>query len=373
MGFFMFASIEIVLFIINSCIRFKEKYEKYILAGLMFLIMFIFAALRGSGDGDYYNYLWFCYDIGTDLEKVFNFSYPVEFSFRIFSYLINILGLSRQWIIVLMNFLSILPTAYISIKKSENPFLSALIFLPIFIQFDMQTSRTATAIGLGLMSIYFNSERKYIRSFLFLVFAASFHKSAIILAPFLILMHIEIGNIIKILSVGFAFVVSVFSSIMLNIFSIVLKSVGLSTLATKIINYTFEGKFASSMSFADPRIIFALLLFVTSVMYYRKNDLKKLSMEDSAVKAIWFAVVVLLVFRSSTAIAFRFSNFFSILQLLYIPMVISDIRKIDRLGAYLIGLSILLFIIPYWVYLMFEAPSYEFFFTNLQAINSLRN
>ena len=120
----------------------------------MFFVMFLMAAFRGSGDGDYYNYLWFAKDIGRDFSKVLNFSYPVEFSFRLASFFINLLGLSRQWVIILMNFLSLAPTAYVVYKKSRLPFLSSLIFIPVFLQFDMQTSRTATSIGLGLLAMY---------------------------------------------------------------------------------------------------------------------------------------------------------------------------------------------------------------------------
>ncbi|MDD7305000.1 MAG: EpsG family protein [Peptoniphilaceae bacterium] len=373
MGFFIFASVEIILFIINSCLDFSKEKQKKISLGLMFLIMFVFAALRGSGDGDYYNYLWFTRDIGTDMSKVFNFSYPVEFSFRLISYFINSLGISRQWVIVLMNLLSILPTFYITAKESVNPFLSVLIFLPIFIQFDMQTSRSATAIGLGFMAIYQNSKRNYLLSFLFFILALSFHSSSVILGPFLLLMHFDLGRAFKIFTVGLAFIISVFSKLMLSILSKLLTAMGLGRMGLKIISYTFEGRFASSMSFMDPRIVFAFLLFLTSLMYYNKTNIKKLSIEDTSIKAIWFSLVVYLLFRSSTAIAFRFATFFSILQMLYIPMVIKDIRKIDRLGAFLIGLSILLFVIPYFIYLLIEAPAYDFFFTNLNAITSLTN
>jgi hypothetical protein len=372
MGFFIFTFVQISLFIMNSCIRFTKKNEKYLAAGLMFLFMFLFAALRGSGDADYYNYLWFCGDIGTDFSKVLNFSYPVEFSFRLFSYLINSLSLSKQRIIVIMNFLSLLPTAYFICKESENPFLSAIIFLPIFLQFDMQTSRTATAIGLGLMSIYFNMKERYLPTFVFFLFSLSFHRSAVILLPFLLLMHLEIGNKFKIFTLGLAFFISLFSKKVMLILAKVMSIIGLSRMQNKIISYTFEGKFASFMSFFDPRIIFALLLFLTSLMYFRDRKEKKLSIEDTAIKSVYFTLIILLLFRSSTAIAFRFSTFFSIMQTIYIPLVIKEIRKIDPLGSFLIKLSILVFIIPYSIFLMVKAPSYDFFFTNLQAIQYLK-
>ena len=372
MGFALFTLSELSLFLINNFIKFKDNNKKNLAAGLMFFIMFAFAAFRGSGDADYYNYLWFAKDIGTDFSKVLNFSYPVEFAFRLFSYLINTFGLSRQWIIVVMNALSIIPVANISIKKSKNPFLSAIIFLPIFIQFDMQTARTASAVGLGLMSINFFSEKKFFKSFLFFVFAMTFHRASVILLPFLFFMAFEIGRFFKILTAGLAFVASVFSSLMFRILAQILSAIGLGRMATKVLNYTFTGQFAGAMNFYDPRIIFAAALFITSLMYFRKKDFGKFTIEEASIKAMWFALLVLLVFRSSTAIAFRFSTFFTILEIIYIPLVLEKIKNIDKLGRFLIALAIVIFIIPYAIFLMAKAPSYDFFFTNLNAIHSLK-
>lgn len=372
MGFALFTLSELCLFLINNFIKFKDKNKKNLAAGLMFFIMFAFAAFRGSGDADYYNYLWFAKDIGTDFSKVLNFSYPVEFAFRLFSYLINILNLSRQWIIVIMNALSIIPVAYISIKKSANPFLSAIIFLPIFIQFDMQTARTATAIGLGLLSIDSFVSKKFFKSLLFFLFAMTFHRASVILLPFLFFMAFDIGRFFKILTAGAALLASVFSSLMFRILAQILSAIGLGRMATKVLNYTFTGQFAGAMKFYDPRIIFAAALFITTLMYFKKEDFEKFSLEEASIKAMWFALLVLLVFRSSTAIAFRFSTFFTILEIIYIPLVLEKVKNIDKLGKFLIALAVVFFLIPYAIFLMAKAPSYDFFFTNLNAIHSLK-
>lgn len=372
MGFALFTLSQLSLFLINNFIKFKDKKKKNLAAGLMFFIMFAFAALRGSGDADYYNYLWFAKDIGKDFSKVLNFSYPVEFAFRLFSYLINILGLSRQWIIVIMNALSIIPVAYISVKKSKNPFLSAIIFLPIFIQFDMQTARTATAVGLGLMSINYFTEKKFFKSFMFFVFAMTFHRASVILLPFLFFMFFDMGKLFKIVTAAIALIVSVFSSFLFRILAQILSAIGLGRMATKVLNYTFLGQFAGAMKFYDPRIIFAAALFITSLMYFEKREFNKFSIEETSIKAMWFSLVVLLVFRSSIAIAFRFSTFFTILQVIYISLLIEKIKNIDKLGTFLVVLSLLVFVIPYAIFLMLKAPSYDFFFTNLNAIHSLK-
>ncbi|MBS5988124.1 EpsG family protein [Anaerococcus hydrogenalis] len=372
MGFLMFTSIELSLYAINSMIDFDKKKQMKYAAGLMFLVFFIFAGLRGSGDADYYNYLYFAKDIGTDLSKVFS-AYPVEIGFRISSYLINALGISRQAIIILMNFLSIVPTAYVCLKESKNPFLSAIIFLPIFIQFDMQTSRTASAIGLGFLSIYLFSKNKKIKSFIALLLALSFHKSAVILLPFFVLMKIDLSKTFQIIAMGLSFLVSVFSKQVLMVVGQILSAIGMGTMSLKITNYTFQGTFAKEMSFIDPRILYALFLFLTSLIYFNKKEIKKMSIEDISIKAIWFCAIVLLVFRSSTAIAFRFSNFFGIFQMLYLPILLKKLRKEDEYVHFLVYLSIFVYIVPYAIFLMVNAPTYGFFFTNEQAILSLKN
>ncbi|WP_297789951.1 EpsG family protein [uncultured Anaerococcus sp.] len=372
MGFLLFTSIELLLFAINSSIDFKKKQQSNIAAGLMFLIMFVFAATRGSGDADYYNYLWFVKHLDKDYWRLFDFTYPVEFAFRFFALGINFLGLSRQWVIVIMNICSILPIAYVTIKESDNPFLSAIVFLPIFIQFDMQTSRTASAIGLGFLSSYFLVKKHYGRAIFFFAFACAFHKSAMIILPFLIVSRFRLGNAIKTISLALAFGVSLFSMVVFNIVGAITSAVGLGVISSKLNTYVFSGGiFAFPMKIYDPRILFGLFLFILSVMYFSKYSFDKNSMMEVSCKAIWFGLIVFLVFRSSTAIAFRFGNFFAIYQVIFVPRLMKEARKIDKLAYFLLILSIIFFILPYAGFLMAKAPAYDFFFTNKSAIHSL--
>lgn len=360
------------MFICFSLIKFNKNYQKNLAIAAMFGLMLIFSAIRGSGDADYYNYLWFAKDIGTDTTKLFDSHYAVEFSFRMTAFIVNLLGLSRQWVIAFMNLLSIGPISYVVAKKSRMPFLSALIFMQTFLQFDMQTSRTATAIGLGVLSIYLMTEEKNILSILAFIWAYSFHKSAVILLPFLIYLKFDLSNLTKSIIVGFSLVVSVFSKLLFGILAKVLGAVGLARMATKIINYTFEGQFAYAMKLYDPRIIFALALFVMTIMYFDKGTFKKNTIDSAAVKAVFYGLVVVLVFRSSTAIAFRFSSFFTVMQIFLIPLLIKEVKEKDSLAVFMLILAVLVFVLPYAVYIAVDAPPYDFFFTNHMAINSLR-
>lgn len=271
-----------------------------------------------------------------------------------------------------MNFLSIVPVSYVVIKKSVNPFLSAIIFLPVFLQFDMQTSRTATGIGLGLLTIYLACEKKRVKSLLSLILAISFHKSAMILIPFLIYLEFDLTNIGKSLIVILSLGISIFSKLIFGLLAKAFSAVGLSRLASKIITYTFEGKFAYGMKIYDPRIIFFFLLFIVSIMYLDKKSFEDDRMAKASVKGMFFGLCVMLVFRSSTAIAFRFSSYFVVLEMIYMPLMIRKLKDEDPLAAFLLILSILVFIIPYAVDIATSAPAYDFFFTSKMALESLK-
>lgn len=366
MGFLIFFTVEFSLFFLSTLIRFRNKKEKNIFAIMMFIFMFFFSALRGTGDGDYYNYLVFSKNI-NEFKDIFNFNYPVEIGFRITAFIVHLFNGSNQRTIATMNFLSIIPTTYVVLKKSYDPIMSAIIFLPFFLQFDMQTSRTATAMGMGILAIYFNSEKKYLKSFFSFLVSVSFHSAAVVVLPFLFLMHINISRIFKGISSIFAFFLSLKSSLIIDIAVKMFLLLGFDFFANKLFRYTYGEQFAYPMKIYDPRIIMILALFITTLMYFSKDDIKKLSFEDASVKSIRVAFIIFMIFRFSTLVSFRLSSFFSIMEIFYIPFVIEKIKKIDEKGAFFIKLSIVLFILPYAIFLVSKYPAYKIFLYSNKA------
>ena len=205
-----------------------------------------------------------------------------------------------------------------------------------------------------------------------LVLAISFHKSAVILIPFLIYLEIDLSNITKCVIVFISLIISVFSKVFFGIAANIFTKVGLTRLARKVITYTFEGKFAYGMKLYDPRIIFFFLLFIVSLMYLDKKSFADERMAKASVKGMVFGLCVMLVFRSSTAIAFRFSSYFAVLEMFYIPLMVKKLKYKDSLAAFLLLLSIIVFLIPYAIDIAASAPAYDFFFTNPMAIESLK-
>lgn len=368
MGFLTFFTIIFLLFLIDCTIRKDKKIDRFFMTGLAFCSLLIFSAMRGTGEGDYFNYLSFARVI-NNFSYVTNRHFPVEIGFRFIAFMVNYLSLSRQIVIASMNVLSVIPIMYLTYKHSNLPFLSLLVFLPIFMQFDMQTARTASAISLGALAFHFLLEKRKIAFFICLLLSFSFHKSAVILLILYFLMYVNLSRMTKLFTVLISFMLSIRSGLFINLLTNLFSKVGLSSIGQKIYRYTYGDTFSYSMKLFDPRIIIAVLLFITTLMYFDDKKIIRRSFEDYVLKSIFLSVIMLLLFRQSTAISFRLSSFFAISQIFYIPMVYEKIRKFDRAGAFFIVSGVFLYMIPYAMFLAFiKSPAYDFFYTNPKAL-----
>ena len=141
----------LIAVILISQIKVHKRSNQTYKLFLMFVGLFIFAAIRGSGSGDYFNYLIFSKYV-TNFGDVASKSIPMEIGFRFMSYINNILGFHEQTVIAAMNFISLLCTYKFIKKYSPDKVLSVLLFLPLFLQYDMHASRTAVAMGISLFS-----------------------------------------------------------------------------------------------------------------------------------------------------------------------------------------------------------------------------
>ena len=121
----------LIIFILILQLRFNQTSEKHISFFGAFLVLFMFAALRGNGDGDYFNYLSYS-KLVTSIEDVLEASIPTEIGFRLISYFVNSVGLHQQMVIAIMNFIS-LTCIFLFIKKySPDKLLSVFLFLPLY-------------------------------------------------------------------------------------------------------------------------------------------------------------------------------------------------------------------------------------------------
>lgn len=323
----------ILIVLINWGISSRWKSLEKALFFSTMLILFLFAALRGNGDVDYFNYKKYSL-LFTTLPSVFLEKSFIEVGFRFISYINNLLNLNPQFVIATMNLISICSVSYVFEKLSINKFLSIFIFLPFYFQLDMHSSRTAVASSLTLLSIYKLYDERYIGYLLSVLLAFSFHKSSIILIiALLIYMFKEkkwLYSIKTIYSlIGFWILKNFISFTSLLI--IILDKIGLSNFSIKVSNYS-NSQFGKPFSLLDPRLILSFIIFFT-LSYLVRNKLIETS--DKSEKNLLyllliysFMTIVLFIGLSDvTILAVRITYYFNITSCISIPIIFATIYE----------------------------------------------
>ena len=289
----------------------------------VFLLIFAFVILRGNGDGDYFSYKEYCQEIKT-LTDIFNSSFPMEIGFRILSYIVNLFHLNPQFIIIFMNSIS-LTLIFIFIRKySTLPYLSLLVYLPSLLQYDMHATRTAVAYSiLTLTYHYFIGDNIKVRDskiVLIILLASLFHKSALIFLLVLMLQKIPFKKMIYVISLLGSFIFVLFfniDQIILSIFKILI----LTSFYARYYQYAYVDVSGYPFKLYDPRLLILVFLFVLGIAFFQWT--KK---EELCLKILWLNIIIMILFSQHTVFVTRFSTFFNVFILIYIPILINKIR-----------------------------------------------
>lgn len=309
----------IVMFLL---IKYKQSNNEK-LFGFIFIIVFLFCALRGNGSGDYFTYLEYSTQINS-IGDLFNMSFPMEIGFRFFSLIKNALHLHDQFIIIFMNMVSIGLTYYSINKYGKYKVLSTIIFLPILLQYDMHATRSAVAASLVCISYFSFIENKYKKSLLFFLGSICFHRSVMIILLFPIFLFIKS----KLKTRNYAILCSSF--LILSLFPVFkfvpyfIEQLGISNIyVTKLYNYMYVSEFAYPMNIFDPRILLYIALFILSIIVLHKFKTKKFVYISLL---LYLNLICLFLFRDSTFLALRFSSFFERILIIEIPILIMEFR-----------------------------------------------
>ena len=173
----------------------------------IFIIIFLFSALRFDVGYDYSNYYWL---IESNIKYFDDQINRIEFLPRQLIYLSNFIGF-YQFFFIVTSFL-ITYFFYKTIKKhSLDKTLSVLIFVcfPLFFFMSLSVVRQYVAISLVFFGYKFIKDRKFWKYLFLILFATLIHKSAIIALPIYFLFGDFVINKKAIL---FIYVLGFFSS-----------------------------------------------------------------------------------------------------------------------------------------------------------------
>ena len=313
--------------IVVSAIQFVRisslKSSKEILFLLAAIFLLLFSGTRGNSSGDYTNYITYGQKIMTFSDVIYCPGFPMEMGYRFFSWLVNIFHLPVQFVILAMNAVSI-GCIYKAIKKySYDIKLSLLLFLPFFFQYDMHAARTASAMGIIVLSISYILERKLIKFLLLVALAAMFHTEAVIFIPMYFLWNVKINT-----AIGF---VILFAELLfvrfIGIGNLLIKLLGfvyLDSLAYKFNHYIFGAYsvYTYATNIIDPRYIIAMLIWVLAKKYIAKPDKYEMLLMNISFGAIF----IMIFFGEYTFLFDRLSAFYSIFMIFLIPCILSHIK-----------------------------------------------
>lgn len=300
----------------EKIILFSDKKKFYFLA----ILLFLFAAFRGNGKGDYFTYKEYCESV-TSWGIVMDNNFPAEIGFRFISYIINYLGMDSQWIIIIMNFISITCMIMVINKYSENKALSLLVFFPIFLSFDMHASRTAVAISISFLSMKYIIERKFLRYIFFIMLASTFHRSVIIAILLYPIALMNINTVLAILIMFLSIIISRFIDINQLIVEI-LDFVNLDGLSRKYYSYTQSAEYGYAFKLYDPRLTLNIIIYFVSKLVCNLKEKKYII----CINAILLSNILTILLSNNIIFVIRFTSYFNVYSVLLITYILNNIN-----------------------------------------------
>lgn len=343
--------------------KFKKDNHKIFIRKILsfefgFIALFLFAAFRGNGNGDYYNYLNGVRFV-KNIEFIFNpVNYPFEIGFRVLSYISNVLKLRPQFVLISMNTISFICMYIFINKRSRNKSLSLFLLFPIVLYFDMHHSRNAVAMSAGLLFFDALIDERYFKGLLFLLLAYSFHRSAMVLLALVPLILIrnnkEYLNKTKLLFRKHR--VLIFLLLMLVLFINPMK-IALTLLNNpltanfyvKLNSYLLNDRWSYPFRLYDPRILILVLIY----FYSETIKLDERSLNTYLLDVLLISITFIVLLRSSTIITIRLYNYFNIFSIVLIPNLIMETnykKKFMILNRNIITYTRYIIILYYFTY-----------------------
>jgi hypothetical protein len=337
---------------------------------LAFLILFLFAGFRGNGDGDYFTYLRYSTLI-TSFDSVLNFNFPMEIGFRLIAYFVNATKIHQQFVIIIMNAISIICIGVFINRHSSDKMLSVFLFLPFYFQFDMHAARTAVAISISILSFKYIVNRKFIKFVLVICLAAAFHSVAFIMIPIFFLKNMKIDVTSGIITIVSVTIITALISVS-KAFYAILCFFRMNDIAARYLHYMGSEAYGYNFSLLDLRLLIAIFLYITA-----KNIITNANEnENMLINLTWMSTIIMIFFREHTVFVTRISAFFTIYMIILIPIIMARIvSNIDNNSNisyrqkhntskdyYLANAFVILFFTTYMsVYLFRYSVQYRFF------------
>lgn len=254
--------------------------------------------------------------------------FAYEWGFTLLNYMISMFTRDPQIYLLVMSILIFIPLFFILYKYSSSLFLSVLLYVHLgLFNLSLTMLRQSLAMSITLIAFHYLTQNKRIRFVVVVLFAALFHKSALIFLPALLMKQVKLKWNVALLSVY-----------LLALGLVFLYREALLTLFTSLVD-----NYSNTLGDTGSYTLFAvfLLIFSMSVLRYRE------AIQKDSRNNIYFTFMavsgLMLTFTSMSYLALRLTYYYYIYFILFIPEIIQSFTERDRMllpSFYLITLAL---------------------------------
>lgn len=343
----LFICIIFFVCIVWGYLRMEYRYPHNIDCYLRLLVVLLLIVAAGFRDGlsgyaDYQNYVW---AFQSKDEEIF------EYSFVLISYIARWIGGDNYYYLFLIYALLGVSLKYMAIKQlTPLVWLSLAIYISYFYSLHELTQiRAGVAAGIGLLSLRFVYEKRFIPFILLILLATFFHTSALLYLPLYLLDGKRIQW--KYWGIGCVIFLFLYQFLADKILIYLLKFSPAGLIQNKIVNYAERGiqgldstSFSSNMALFSYLLLGIFILFANRMQLYNKyfHLLLKVYILGFAIKIIFSPVV--------PEIGNRGYEMLSVTSIILIPMLayIVKPRIIGILLVFVVGVVYLYYILFSW-------------------------
>jgi len=343
----LYLIVFMIVFILNSI---GSKYYKNhksissIIIFISFMILILLIGCRESVGTDYDSYMYyynFISNLNFDELSVVDWEYGAVFIFKLTSLIFN----NEKAIMIVLAILTIYPLYKLN-KLYDYKYLpySILTYSLMLLPFSMNGMRQAIAMSFMALSVGYLMKENKLKSITSIIIAFLFHKSAIIVIPYLVLFMIKKGRKIE----RDYTLVTLFISVIILFFNEQLISLGfISEYDYYLTNINIENISLNTFLFHIP--------FILIMLCFSNKEQNHLNL----LKGLVISGIILDIIGTSKQYLSRIALYYTMFEILLVPMLLKHIN--NQTTKKLISFLYVIFLVIYFVYQFYILGRHEIF------------
>ena len=325
--FYLLFFLLIIQSVVFPC---RKRQQKIIFLLLSFIELQIISGLRIplGGDSEYYTDLFVETSTGSFSDSI---NYGLEKGFMVFCYLVSLISKRPQALVFCSSLVVNALILYYVYRNSKNIWLSVVLYMTFMFFFNsMNLIRFTMASSILLYSNKYVVSRSLFKFLLVVLLAFSFHFSAALYAIIYCIYPVEL-KIKNFFLVSTPFVI-VFMAF-LTLFQLLIQ------LNDRYTSYENSGEFYQSSYANILEFLFSIFLF-WFVVYRKKWTMFNISGNERLYIWLMFISMAFYLMSINVMIIIRLALIFSLISIIYIPNLISEMRNASKIRWTLVFLFV---------------------------------